>query len=236
MARLDEGGYRDVTPVLAKSFNLFSACATGITTGNAWAVLGGGIIASLYNGGPPGIIYEFATASFFYCFIAASIAELASAIPSSGGVYHWATITAGPRYGRLCGWFAGWLNGLAWAFAVAGNCSITGSMIVYSYALYHPDFTPQRWHVFVCYLIISWLCCFTVMFCQRALPLISRIGSFFIVAGFVITVLTGGYSDGFTFLAGMLNGAFAIGAIDCVTHIAEEIPDARRNIPRALAC
>lgn len=33
-----------VTPVLAKSFNLFSACATGITTGNAWAVLGGGIV------------------------------------------------------------------------------------------------------------------------------------------------------------------------------------------------
>ncbi|KAJ5356297.1 Amino acid/polyamine transporter I [Penicillium concentricum] len=250
-----------VTPVLAKSFNLLSACATGITTGNAWAVLGGGIIASLYNGGPPGIIYEFATASFFYCFIAASIAELASAIPASGGVYHWATITAGPRYGRLCGWFAGWLNGLAWTFAVAGNCSMTGSMIVYSYALYHPEVEPQRWHVFVCYLIISWLCCLTVMFCQRALPLISRIGSFFIVAGFGITVLVcaimpsrngagyasndfvwkdwsnvTGYSNGFTFLAGMLNGAFAIGAIDCVTHIAEEIPDARRNIPRALAC
>lgn len=32
------------TPVLAKSFNLFSACATGMTTGNAWAVLGGGIV------------------------------------------------------------------------------------------------------------------------------------------------------------------------------------------------
>lgn len=127
---------------------------------------------------------------------------------------------------------------------------MTGSMIVYSYALYHPDFTPQRWHVFVCYLIISWLCCFTVMFCQRALPLISRIGSFFIVVGFVITVLVcaimpskngagyasndfvwkdwsnvTGYPDGFTFIAGMLNGAFAIGAIDCVTHIAEEIPE-----------
>jgi hypothetical protein len=36
--------------------------------------------------------------------------------------------------------------------------------------------------------------------------------------------MTGYSSDGFTFLAGMLNGAFAIGAIDCVTHIAEEIP------------
>lgn len=32
------------TPVIPKSFNLLSACATGITTGNSWAVLGGGIV------------------------------------------------------------------------------------------------------------------------------------------------------------------------------------------------
>ena len=32
------------TPVLAKSFNLLSACTTGMTTGNVWAVLGGGIV------------------------------------------------------------------------------------------------------------------------------------------------------------------------------------------------
>lgn len=35
------------SPVLKKSFNLFSACATGMTTGNAWAVLGGGIVSVL---------------------------------------------------------------------------------------------------------------------------------------------------------------------------------------------
>lgn len=159
-------------------------------------------------------------------------------------------MTAGPRWGRVCGWFAGWLNGLAWTFAVAGNCSMTSSMIVYAYALYHPGLEPQHWQVFVCYLIMSWLCCFTVMFAQRLLPFISRLGSFFIVVDFLIVVIacaimpskngagyasssfvwtdwknmTGYSSDGFTFLAGMLNGAFAIGAIDCVTHIAEEIP------------
>ncbi|OJJ53815.1 hypothetical protein ASPSYDRAFT_161834 [Aspergillus sydowii CBS 593.65] len=251
------------TPVIPKSFNLLSACATGITTGNAWAVLGGGIISSLYNGGPPGVIFEFTVVSFFYCFISASIAELASSIPASGGVYHWANITAGPRYGRMFGWFAGWLNALAWVFAVASNTSMTSTMIVYAYGLYHPDLEPQRWHVFICYLLISWTCCLTVMFAQRALAWISRLGSFFIIVGFFISIIvcavmpssklgrgyasnhfvwgdwknmTGYSSDGFTFLAGMLNGAFAIGATDCVTHIAEEIPNAQKNIPKALAC
>jgi amino acid transporter len=28
------------------------------------------------NGGPPGVLYEFLVAAFYYCFIASSIAEL----------------------------------------------------------------------------------------------------------------------------------------------------------------
>lgn len=43
---------------------------------------------AIYNGGPPGIIYEFIASCVFYWLVAASIAELASAIPSSGGGTH----------------------------------------------------------------------------------------------------------------------------------------------------
>lgn len=67
------------------------------------------------NGGPTGVIYELIVMSFFFCLIAASLAELASSVPSSSGVYHWASITPGPKYGRICGWFAGWLNFFAWS-------------------------------------------------------------------------------------------------------------------------
>lgn len=135
-------------------------------------------------------------------------------------------------------------------FAVASNSSMTSSMIVYAYSLYNPGYEYQRWHTFICYLVISWICCCTVMFAQRALPYISRLGSFFVIAGLLVTTVvcavmphqtgtgyasnefvwaewdnqTGYSSDGFVFLAGMLNGAFAVGAIDCVTHIAEEMP------------
>lgn len=62
-----------------------------------------------------------------------------------------------------------------------------------------------------------------------------------------------GYPDGFVFVAGMLNGAYvsshlqqgtvvdrlltrfqAVGTPDCVTHLAEEIPDPQRNVPLAM--
>ena len=52
-------------------------------------------------------------ASLFYCLIAASLAELASAIPSSGGVYHWASVTAG-KNGPVCGFYAGYWNFFGW--------------------------------------------------------------------------------------------------------------------------
>jgi hypothetical protein len=42
-------------------------------------------------------------------------------------------------------------------------------------------------------------------------------------------------SNGVAFLAGILNGAYAIGTPDSVTHMAEEVPNPRRDLPKAIA-
>ena len=68
-----------------------------------WPAVGGSILVAIFNGGPPGVIYEFIVVSIFYWAVAASLAELASAIPSSAGVYHWASVTAGTKWGRIVG-------------------------------------------------------------------------------------------------------------------------------------
>lgn len=61
-----------------------------------------------------------------YIFISASIAELASSIPSSAGVYHWASVTPGKSWGRVVGFYAGWWNTLAWVLGGASMSSIIG--------------------------------------------------------------------------------------------------------------
>jgi amino acid transporter len=66
--------------------------------------VGGSILVAIFNGGPPGVIYEFCAVSIFYWMVAASLAELASAIPSSAGVYHWASVTPGKKWGRIVGY------------------------------------------------------------------------------------------------------------------------------------
>lgn len=115
--------------------------------------------------------------------------------------------------------------------------SILANQIISMYGLFHPGYAYERWHVFIVYLIYTWLSASIVMFANRALPTLTNIGLFLILAGCFITMLvcaimpsttgkgyashsfvwkewqnkTGWSSDGFVFCAGMLNGAYAVG-------------------------
>lgn len=186
--------------------------------------------------------------SVFYWFVAASIAELASAIPSSSGVYQWAAVAAG-KYGRVCGWFAGWWNFFAWVIAYVGTAEIVAEITVAMYALFHEDFIYQRWHIFVSYLLIVLVSTLIALFWNRALPKFEFVGGVLVIVGVFLTILvcavmphvngTGyathdfvwkewtnevGYSNGFCFVAGMLNGAFSVGTPDVSSHMSEEVP------------
>lgn len=109
---------------MTRRFSLISLAGVGLTVGSVWPAIGGTILVAISNGGPPGVLFEFITVSFFYFLVAASLAELVSAIPSSSGVYHWASVTPGPKYGRVVGFFAGWWNYLAWCMGGASMAAI----------------------------------------------------------------------------------------------------------------
>ncbi|KAF2484089.1 amino acid/polyamine transporter I [Neohortaea acidophila] len=246
---------------LRRQFSLLSLAGVGLVVGDVWPALGGSILVALYNGGPPGVLYEFIVVSIFYWIVAASIAELASAIPSSAGVYHWASITPGPKWGRVVGFFAGYWNWLAWVWGEASFTLIFANTIVQMYALNHPGFQVQPWQVFVTYVIATWSACAIVCTCNRAMPYLNQVGIFFVLGGYLITVVVVavmpgrngrpphatssfvwtewrgsglGYPSGFVFVAGMLNGAFSVGTPDATTHLAEEVPYPQRNVPIAI--
>lgn len=132
--RLIESMFKSGSPVaripntnrIPHSFSLLTLAGVGIVLGSTWGPAGSSIIVALANGGPPGVLYEFIVVSIFYWIVAASIAELASAIPSAGGVYHWASVTPGKKYGRVVGFFAGYWNWLAWVLGAASISAIAG--------------------------------------------------------------------------------------------------------------
>ena len=169
-------------------------------------------------------------------------------------------------------------NCFAWTFGCASASLFGANAIVGIYSLYHPTFTPDRWQIFIAYLGVTWMSCSIVLFGQRILSHIANFCAFLCIAIWFVTMMvcvimpsttgfgyashsfiwtewsnqTGYSSNGFVFLAGMLNGAFAIGTPDGCSHgkislhcgsianvalnsVAEEVPDPKRNIPKGIA-
>jgi amino acid transporter len=80
----------------AISFSIISILAGCFTTyGQAWI-----------NGGPVAISIGWPVISLLILTVAFSMAELASAMPTAGGIYYWASKLGGAGWG----WFTGWFN------------------------------------------------------------------------------------------------------------------------------
>src|ERR1700735_2825946 len=58
------------------------------------------------NGGPVAISIGWPVISVLILCVAFSMSELASAMPTAGGIYYWASKLGGPGWG----WFTGWFN------------------------------------------------------------------------------------------------------------------------------
>lgn len=149
----------------------------------------------------------------------------------------------------MLGYLAGWWNFFAWIFATAVTLQIVAAIIITMAQLNNASYEYHRWQVFLVIIFCAWLFAAIVLFFNKAIPLLEQIGGFFIIAGFLITVivsavmphvqdrpyasshqvwnnftnLTGYSSSGFAFLLGMLNGAFAVGVPDLTSHLAEEM-------------
>lgn len=123
------------------------------------------------------------------------------------------------------------------------------------YSVFHPDFVIEPWHTYLTYVLITWFCVIFCIFGNRFLPLLQNIGLFLLVVGGVVTIIVlaatpskhasssfvwadfdnaTGWGGGVAFLTGVLNGAFTIATIDSVSHMAEELPEPGRDIPRAI--
>jgi amino acid transporter len=98
----DMGGFSN----FAISFSIISILTGAVT------LYGVGL-----NGGGPVVMgIGWLVVTFFVLFVASALAELASAIPTSGALYHWASLLGGPAWG----WITAWLNLIGLVAAIAG--------------------------------------------------------------------------------------------------------------------
>ncbi len=101
--RLREMGYE---PTLERSMGAFSNFAISFSI---VSILTGGLASygiGLSNGGPITMAWGWPLVSVMVLFVGLAMAELASAYPTAGGLYWWASKLGSPAHG----WFTGWFN------------------------------------------------------------------------------------------------------------------------------
>ncbi|KAF2006583.1 putative choline transport protein, partial [Amniculicola lignicola CBS 123094] len=250
---VNASGHKDQ---LKRQYGLLGICGLALNIDNAWIALGGSVTIAIANGGPPGVLYELIVACSYYAVIGACIAELASAIPSAGGVYHYASITPGIKWGRVIGFFAGSINFFGWLFDFASITQICANVAVQLYAIFHPDLVIEPWHVYIAYVLITVLVTSICIFANGTIPTLQHAGLILVVVGGFVTIVVlaampdahassdfvwknfdniTGWGNGVAFLTGCLNGAFTIGTIDAITHLAEELPNPSIDLPKGIA-
>ncbi|KAF5009201.1 hypothetical protein FDECE_4566 [Fusarium decemcellulare] len=237
-----------------KPFTVWTAMGIGHSITNTAITVIVGLASGAALGGPPLFIYGFIMMALVAACVAVSLGELASALPHSGGQHYWVAVLAPPHCRRFFSYVTGIVS---WAGAVctgASVCLAVPTIIFSMVSTTHPYFVYKPWMGFVGFQVIN-LLAFGFNCFERVLPWVSRSLLAFTICT-VITVFVGvlaasphkqsaeslfvnlynisGWPTSVAFLIGLNATNWSFSCLDAVVHLADEIPNPRKNIPQAL--
>ncbi|KAJ6482890.1 amino acid/polyamine transporter I [Mycena vitilis] len=215
---------------------------------------------SLPNGGGPGMVWGWAVASIFILFVGMSMAELASAAPTSGGLYFWTYSLSSPRWRNLLCWIVGYANTIGsitavasidWAAAIqvmaAVNIGSSGNFEATSAQTYGVYAAILVTHSIICcfgttilarlqtvYVVLNVVLCLVVIV---ALPAATP-AEFKNTASFALGEFKNfnGWPNGYAFILSFLAPLWTICSFDSSVHISEEASNAATAVPWAIVC
>ncbi|KAF5845365.1 hypothetical protein GGP41_002973 [Bipolaris sorokiniana] len=210
------------------------------------------------SGGPAGLIYGFiliwlGNFSVFIC-----IGELASAVPTAGGQYHWVSLLAPRSSNKFFSYVTGWLTVIGWIAALTSVCYFVADLILQLVSLNDVNGTYARegWHGTLLLWALLLLCVFINVFISGALPTIEVLVLIVHILGFFgilipLVYLTPAHNsakdifskfhnDGawsthtLAFFVGLQGNALAFVGTDSVVHMSEEVKNASTEVPRSM--
>jgi amino acid permease len=92
---------------LRRNFRLVSAISFDCVLVSTWEVLLLANTQGLTDGGLAGLFWSYLWTMVGFGLIAASLAEMASMAPTSGGMYHWVSEFAPPKYQKFLSYMTG---------------------------------------------------------------------------------------------------------------------------------
>ncbi|TFY70806.1 hypothetical protein EVG20_g2193 [Dentipellis fragilis] len=213
---------------------------------------------SIPNGGPSAMVWGWAVASVFILFVGMAMAELASAAPTSGGLYFWTHSLSSPRWRNLLAWMVGYANTVG---SIAGVASIDwgAAVQVMAAASIGSDeaFSATSGQTYAVYVAIVLS---HVVLCCLGTRVLARLQSVYVVLNVVLCLAVivalpaatpkelrnsakyalGNFSkstdwpSGFAFILSFLAPLWTICSFDSSVHISEEASNAATAVPWAI--
>ncbi len=238
----------------AISFSIISILAGCFTTyGQAWL-----------NGGPVAISIGWPIISGLILLVAFSMSELASAMPTAGGIYFWSSKLGGPAWG----WFTGWFN-LIGLVAVTASVDYAAATFLNStlsfYGLHFvanfatTSVAASLHHAFALFVLILLLHALINIFSSALVARFTNISVWWHVIGvlviIVLLVAVPSHHQSFSFVfghrinlsgfshhmywfyvlpLGFLLTMYTITGYDASAHISEETRDAAEAAPKGV--
>lgn len=251
--RLHELGYKQE---LARGMSGFTNFAISFTI---ISVLAGTLTLfgfGLNVAGPSAAAIGWPIVSFFAVMVAASMAEIASAYPTAGGLYYWASKLGGPGWG----WFTAWFN-------LIGQIAVTAG-IDYGLAMFVDALLNQIFPVIPAEGFagsVATLTIYAIILVAQVLinamginvvSLLNNISAWWHIVGVVIIVgallffaphhpeplkfmyhtqfTNSGFPYWYGFLLGLLLASYTFTGYDASAHVSEETAGAELTAPKGI--
>ncbi|KAM5371488.1 hypothetical protein ACJA88_009475 [Fusarium oxysporum] len=238
-----------------RTFSLWSSIGFVAIYMATWEFVLISLAPGFTNGGYAGVFWCFVTTTIAYSAVVASLAEMASMAPTSGGQYHWVSEFSPPKYQKVLSYASGWMTTLGWLASFASSCYTIAFQVQACINVTKPDFAFTTWQIaLIMWAVIIVTIAFntwgTAFFPQlETASLIGHLLGFFAVmiplwvlcdkndahdVFLQFTDQSGWDNMGFAYISSQIYVLWCCFGSDSIVHLSEEVKNASIVVPRAI--
>ncbi|KAI9737559.1 MAG: hypothetical protein M1834_009714 [Cirrosporium novae-zelandiae] len=218
----------------------------------------------LYSGGPKSAFANWTMVGGLSFIVSLSMAEIAAALPTAGGIYFWAYRLGGPTWGPFLSWMTAWWNWAGWICVVPGVQQGATSFLLSALEIKYPESEVlyQGWFSWLLTSIGMLFAMAPNIISQRVLQWYFRFAIFIFFTLFALywtwfPAMASGHfqtsagvfdrfynginfgpekqaSDSYTWVVGVLFGAWVFYGYDASAHLAEETHEASTVVAKGM--
>ncbi|KAF1928278.1 amino acid transporter [Didymella exigua CBS 183.55] len=240
---------------LQRNYSLWSLGSLSLCLMGTWEALSTVIATALTTGGAPCLFFNLLMSVICTIAIACSLGEIASIFPTAGGQYHWVAALAPSSSRATASWLTGWINVGGQIVLTASAAFASGLQFQALIILNDDSYVPKRWQGLLFYWAILLYAAAMNIWGAKMLPTANLVSGVLHISGFLAILVTlgvmapkntasfvftevsnssGWSNDGVSWLVGLLSSVYPLLGYDAACHLAEEMPNATRNVPMAM--